>query len=66
MQHFEYDVHVKIHALCDIMLSWVDSFQHLKWSWGLQLQDQAAKKNDFLDCLSLKDETSRLSWNVGN
>jgi len=38
-------VHVKIHVLCDIMLSWVYSFQHLK---RLQEASASAKKNGFL------------------
>jgi hypothetical protein len=41
-------VHMKIHVLSDILLSWVYSFQHLKQSGGLQFQVKAAKKNDFL------------------
>jgi len=44
-------VHMKIHVLCDIMLSWVYSFQNLKWTWGLQLQGKAVQEEGLLGLL---------------
>ena len=59
-------VNVKIHVLYDIMLSWVYSFQHLKRLQGASASGQSSQEKLLLGCLSLKDKTSRLSWNVGN